>query len=262
VSDFDSWESYFYPPPDHGTLRNLFNERDPGVLAAMEYAETFDRARELLAGEVEPARTFDADHVRAIHRHLFQDVYEWAGEYRSIEMAKGVGRPFADARSGEIDQYLGDMHRSVVQTPWRDLGRDDFGERAAVTFAHLNQAHPFREGNGRTAKIFMRQVAEQSNFDLDFNRVDPDAWNQASMLSRPDLYAYEPQPESLVPVFRHIAVERDPRTSPGGLETQRVRSLLSSSYPRPAGAAPEKGPSAGRSDTGYRPGSPERGLER
>jgi cell filamentation protein len=67
-------------------------------------------------------------------------------------------------------------------------------------FAYLNQAHPFREGNGRTSKVFMEEVAEQSRFTLDFSRVAPDQWNQASMLSRPDLLAYEPVPNSLVPV--------------------------------------------------------------
>ena len=93
---FDTWESYFYPPPDEGTLRNLFDERDPVVLTRLEYVETARRQRELLAGQVAIPRTYDADHVRAIHRHLFQDVYEWAGQYRTVNMAKGVGRGFAD----------------------------------------------------------------------------------------------------------------------------------------------------------------------
>ncbi|MGV0389528.1 hypothetical protein [Corynebacterium sanguinis] len=70
---FDTWESYFYPPPDEGTLRNLFDERDPVVLTRLEYVETARRQRELLAGQVAIPKTYDADHVRAIHRHLFQD---------------------------------------------------------------------------------------------------------------------------------------------------------------------------------------------
>ncbi|HLV56391.1 MAG TPA: cell filamentation protein Fic, partial [Actinotalea caeni] len=103
---FDIWESYFYPPPDDRTLRNLFDERDPQVLARLEYVETTERQRELMAGEVAIAQTYDAAHVRAIHRHLFQDVYEWAGQYRTVNMAKGVGRGFADVTTGEIDRYL------------------------------------------------------------------------------------------------------------------------------------------------------------
>lgn len=114
---FDTWESYFYPPPHSDTLRNLFDERDPRVLGRLEYAETFERQRELLAGEVAIARTYDAQHVRAIHRHLFQDVYPWAGEYRTVEMFKGVGRGFAEVRSGEVDRYLADVHHLVASTP-------------------------------------------------------------------------------------------------------------------------------------------------
>lgn len=235
---FDSWESYFYPPPHSGTLRNLFDERDPLILARLEYVETADRQRELLAGEVPIARTYDAEHVRAIHRHLFQDVYAWAGEYRTVEVFKGVGRGFAEVRSGEVDRYLEDVHRLVAGTAWDGLERDAFGERAATVFAYLNQAHPFREGNGRTSKVFMEHVAERSRFSLDYARVTPEQWDQASMLSRPDMLAYEPVPDSLVPVFRHIAVERT-STSQGWVDdAARARPLLSASYPRPAAAAP------------------------
>ncbi len=76
---FGTWKSYFYPPPDEGTLRNLLDERDADVLRAKEYGRVEVRQRELLAGQVAIPKTYDADHVGAIHRHLFQDVYEWAG---------------------------------------------------------------------------------------------------------------------------------------------------------------------------------------
>jgi cell filamentation protein len=113
--EFDTWESYFYadtvdPLTGIGTLRNLFDERDVPTLDRLEYAETMRRQRQLMAGEVEVPRTYDAEHVRAIHRHLFQDVYPWAGEYRTINMAKGPGRSFGDVRTGELGDYLRDVH--------------------------------------------------------------------------------------------------------------------------------------------------------
>ena len=67
------------------------------------------------------------------------------------------------------------------------MDRDTFAERAASVFAYFNQAHPFREGNGRTGKVLMEHVAELSQFTLDFARVTPEVWNNASMLSGPDL---------------------------------------------------------------------------
>ena len=202
---FDTWGSYFYPPPDQGTLRNLFGERDAMVLTRLEYVEVARRQRELLSGEVAIPRTYDAGHVRAIHRHLSQDVYEWAGEFRGVNIAKGAGRGFGDIKTGEVGQLLDDMRTHVVSTDWGRLDRDTFAERAATVFAYLNQAHPFREGNGRTGKVFMEHVAERSRFTLDFGQVTPEVWNQASQLSRPDLFSYAPEPASLVPVFRAIA---------------------------------------------------------
>lgn len=258
---FDSWESYFYPPPDESTLRNLLDERDAGALHVKEYGRAAVRQRELVSGEVAIARTYDAAHVRAIHRHLFQDVYEWAGEYRTVEMFKGVGRGFAEVCSGEVERYLSDVHRLVAGTAWRELDREQFGERAATVFAYLNQAHPFREGNGRTSKVFMEHVAERSRFTLDFSRVTPEQWNQASMLSRPDLLAYDPVPDSLVPVFRHIAVDRLAAPAPVVDDASQVRSLYSASYPRPAAPGRSTGPQSGTERprrTG--PGVPGRGY--
>lgn len=238
---FDTWESYFYPPPDDGTLRNLFDERDPLVLSRLEYVEAALRQRQLNADPSLVAHTFDASHVRAIHWHLFQDVYEWAGQYRTVNMAKGVGRGFGDVKTGEVDRYLADVQRLVLGTEWGRLDREEFGAKAAEVFAYLNQAHPFREGNGRTSKVFMEHVAERSRFTLDYSRVTPLEWNNASMLSAPDLGTYAPVPASLVPVFRAIAVDRTSTSTPGADPASRHRSPLSASYPKPASEATRGG---------------------
>ena len=125
-----------------------------------------------------------------------------------MNIAKGVGRGFGDIKTGEVDQLLDDVRKRVVGTDWGRLDRDAFAERAAVVFAYLNQAHPFREGNGRASKVFMEHVAELSRFTLDFGQVSPEVWNQASQLSRPDMFSYAPEPASLVPVFHAIAQSR------------------------------------------------------
>jgi len=86
---FDTWDSYFWEPG--GTvLRNLYGVRDGAVLARQEYRETYLRQVAIELGRVEIPRTYDAEHVRAIHRELFGNVYEWAGEYRTVGIAKGV----------------------------------------------------------------------------------------------------------------------------------------------------------------------------
>lgn len=260
ASQFDSWESYFYPDTIDpltgiGTLRNLYDERDARVLSRMEYTDTTVRAVQLGNGEVDVPRTFDGEHLRAIHRHLFQDVYEWAGEYRTVEMSKGPGRGFGEVKTGEVDRYLSDARQLVTSTDWAKISRNDFVATASTVFAYVNQAHPFREGNGRTSKVFMAHVAEQSPYRFDFARVSPEQWNAGSAMSRPDMFAYAPEPASLVPVFAAVTVERTaPQAGPD--RAAQVRSALSASYPRPASEAtrqsPQQGTQARRGSAGYR----------
>ena len=266
---FDSWESYFYPDTIDpatgiGTLRNLYDERAPEVLARMEYVDTTFRAVQLTDGEVDVPRTFDGEHLRAIHGHLFQDVYEWAGEYRTVNMSKGPGRGFGDVTTGEVDRYLSDVRQLVTSTNWRELSRNDFIATASTVFAYVNQAHPFREGNGRTSKVFMAHLAEQSPFRFDFNLVSPEQWNAGSALSRPDLYSYAPDPTSLVPVFAAVTVDRPAAPTAPDLAAQ-VRSALSSSYRRAATKqAPQQAAPPRSAGAGYRGAdrSRETGYER
>lgn len=208
----EAWRAYFYPETfseasGTGVLRNLCGERDPVALARMEYRASTGRALEILQGRVPIRQTFDASHVRAIHHHLFQDIYAWAGTYRTVDMSKG-STDFASA-SG-IDHRLADVHRAVTSTRWRALGHEEFAAAAAAVFAHLNQAHPFREGNGRTSKIFMEQVTQRSRFALDFSRVDPQEWIGASVLSSPFHGRRDVDPAPLAEVFERIVVERRP----------------------------------------------------
>ena len=69
---FDTWESYLYPPPDDKTLRNLVGIRDPQALEQYEYRETRKRGEQLKADPSLIEHTYDANHVRAIHRYLFR----------------------------------------------------------------------------------------------------------------------------------------------------------------------------------------------
>ena len=136
---------------------------------------------------------------------------------------------------------------------WSTMDRDQFAAKAAEVFAYVNQAHPFRDGNGRTGKLFMQQVSELSPYRIDYSPavsgVTPEIWNQASMLSGPDRGRYEPQPASLVPVFRAMTVERSPapQTSAPGTSTElrRDRSPYRASFPKPATEATKPGTRAG-----------------
>ena len=149
VAEQSGWREYFYPETlEHadgvvqGTLRNLLGERDDERLAAAEYPLARYRAHQLRLDPALVPHTLDAAEVRAVHAWLFQDVYEWAGRYRVVDVAK-EGSVFASHRNG-IDAVLTAMARHNARVPWERLDRDDTVTCAATTIVLLNYAHPFR----------------------------------------------------------------------------------------------------------------------
>ena len=219
-----SWNSYFWEPGG-SVLRNLYGERDGAELAQREYSESNKQQAKIELGLTPIPRTYDAEHLRTIHKQLFGNVYEWAGEYRTVGMARS-GTPFA--HPNDIPRYLADTGRVIRSADWARMDRDQFATAAASTFSYLNQGHGFREGNGRASKLFMQQVSELSRFRLDYDPersgVTAEMWNQASMLSGPDLGSYQPVPDSLVPVFKALAVEREGVAPVTSLKVVRERT--------------------------------------
>lgn len=128
-----------------------------------------------------PDGAFDAAHFRAIHRHLFQDVYDWAGEPRSIRVFKD-GSPFAYPEN--FERELAKLFDGLRDRDWlggRDA--DGFAAGAAHLLAELNAIHLFREGNGRTQSAFLAMLAADAGHPLDMTRLDPEAWMRAMVRS-------------------------------------------------------------------------------
>lgn len=242
---FDSWESYFYPETiganGAGTLRNKYGERDGFVLREREYAATTYRAAMLDLGHASVSQTYDEEHIRALHRHLFQDVYEWAGDLRTVDIAKGPRQFFADVEGGSprLRQALAATAEVTRSVDWPGADRAAFIQGTAATFAWFNHAHPFREGNGRTAKAFLHDVAAQSpRFALDFSRVSPGAWNHFSDLSRPEPNTGRPHPENMAHVFAVLTIDRPDRGGAPDHEVGRSRSsVVGMSFPGSAAEA-------------------------
>lgn len=165
-------ETYCYPP-DFTILRNRFGVRDGVAFDRLERAFVVRRMRETL-----PIGSFDLTHLRALHRHLFQDVYEWAGEMRTVEISKG-GQQFQFRRF--IETGMADLHRRLVaQNFLQGLSAAEFAEKAGAILGDVNYCHPFREGNGRTQLVYLRQLAAQAEHRLRLERLDRDAWMTAS----------------------------------------------------------------------------------
>lgn len=270
---FNSWDSYFWEPGGP-VLRNLYGLRDGADLSRREYAETNAQQFDIERGAISIPRTYDAEHLRTIHRELFKNVYEWAGEYRTVPLFKP---PLEFSQPEDIGRYLADASRLVRGAEWAGMDRQQFATAAAEVFSYVNQAHSFREGNGRAGKLFMQHVSELSGFKLDYSPertgITAEVWNNASAMSRPDIGSYRPVPDSLVPVFERLAVPRarerthdagrgaaaPDEKEPGSLERRlddklhELRARRDASYPKPAADATRTAPELGDGAQPYRP---------
>jgi cell filamentation protein len=159
--------------PGTRTLINRLGLTDPGKLDQAE--------RRLVANrfsEGAPTGRFDLKHLRAIHRHLFQDVYDWAGDIRTLEISKG-GSQFMFCKF--IETGMADVHRRVVESRFlQALSVDSFAAKAGEIIGDINHIHPFREGNGRTQMTYLQQLGEQAGHRIDIRRIHRERWYAAS----------------------------------------------------------------------------------
>jgi len=169
-----------YSYPGTNVLRNLPGIKDPEQLADYEYSMA--TLREIQLDDSPVRGEFDLKHLQDIHKELFKDVYDWAGEIRTVGISKG-GSSFAPPAL--IEQYGN-------STVFADLKKDNFlqgmekeklVERLSHHFSEINALHPFREGNGRATRVFVTELVKQTGHSIDFDKVDPDAWIKASRAS-------------------------------------------------------------------------------
>ncbi len=170
-----AWDSYFY----QGTsvLKNIPGLRDEQAVRAFDYEQSAARIAELR--EKPSSGKFDLQQLQEVHRYIFQDVYEWAGQLRTVDIAK-VNSQFARPEfiATEAARMTG---RLAKESFLRGLDKAAFVERFAEHYGDWNALHPFREGNGRATREFMAQLARQVGYDLDNAKIDnsKDQWNKA-----------------------------------------------------------------------------------
>ena len=186
-----------YALPDGETVKNKLGATSHSELEAIEV--DFVKARQIEhAFNPHIARTFDAAHLKAIHRHLFQDVYEWAGRSRDEQVPLSDGtiasepllyrpgsKPFAVGP--QISDGLDALAAKLRDADYlRGLPRAEFAARAASVLAEVNSIHPFREGNGRTQRIFMQELADSAGHGFEFRVVSRERMIQASIAAHED----------------------------------------------------------------------------
>ena len=165
MSRYDGADTYVYPGTE--VLRNKTDIRDQAALDAFEADTCALRMLELVEQPIQGA--FDLKHLCDIHGHLFQDVYDWAGQLRTVDISRGESR---FANFALIENYLGNKLRGLATEKWlKGLDSEKFTARLAHYMAEINANHPFRDGNGRVQRIFCSQLAEQAGYFIDFEPV-------------------------------------------------------------------------------------------
>ena len=169
-------DPYVYPGTN--TLRNLAGIEDHDRLQQFEAVSTADRISELRVSPV--AGIFDTAHLQRIHRHIFQDVYPWAGQFRTIDIRKED--EFWFCRHEFIPQAVADLFDKLSsENKLKNSEPQEFGARAGYYLTELNAIHPFREGNGRAQRELIRELGLNARLSIDWTLVTRDEMYSASI---------------------------------------------------------------------------------
>ena len=168
-----------YLDPETGLLRNKVGARTRTALDEAEGDLSFARLVQLMDRPVRP--TGDLDELRAIHRHLFQDIYDWAGQLRTVDIRKSVEGAQFFLPVSMIERAAVFAERELrADNMLCGMSRDHFIEHLAYHYDSFNYIHPFREGNGRTQRVFWTRIACDAGWRLDWHGVYGSANDRAS----------------------------------------------------------------------------------
>jgi fido (protein-threonine AMPylation protein) len=168
---------------ENGVLHNTLGIKDAKELHQVEYQLTRIRALEL---QIEPLPgNFDLAHLKAIHKHLFQDVYAWAGQERETDISKKSqtepGWKSVFIRREKIGEQGARAHATAsTLNHLKSLDSEAFAGAVTQVYAEWNLAHPFPEGNGRALNTMLSQLAKEAGHQLDYRRVPGDFWVDAA----------------------------------------------------------------------------------
>lgn len=158
---------FTYTDPKTGILRNLQDITDPDVLLFVESGAVTKRLQELYEN---PIKINYINGLFEIHRHLFQDIYIWAGKKRTVEISKDGKQFFPtsyfDIAFRYIDQLIAEFKKISKEN------KKLLAEKLADILDNVNYLYPFREGNGQTQREFLRLLALEKGLTLNLNPPD------------------------------------------------------------------------------------------
>ncbi|MBI5593042.1 MAG: Fic family protein [Deltaproteobacteria bacterium] len=168
-----------YLDPETGVLKNKLGIGDENELKEAEASLLAWRSFQLAENPIKGR--FDLDHLKAIHKHLFCDVYEWAGEIRNIDLAKDNSY---FANHTHIVSAARPVFEKLAEEGYlKGLDAVAFSTRAAYYLGEINALHPFREGNGRAQREFINHLAYKNGYFIEWKNISQKDMIQASIES-------------------------------------------------------------------------------
>ena len=201
MSRYSSHDHYL--DPASGVLKNRLGITDAATLEKAEAALVATRSYEL--SQTPLKGRFDLTHLQAIHRYLFGDLYEWAGQLRTVDISKGGQRFAHHAHIGRAAAPI--FKRLPEEKHLAGLDPAAFSDRAAHYFGELNALHPFREGNGRAQREFVSHLAHAAGYYLAWENV-----KQPDML-RASIESFKGDTSKLAALIREDLNTLDPDAS-------------------------------------------------
>lgn len=171
-----TWDPYL--DLSSGVLRNLLGITDTDELATAEADFTSVRIAQLNLSPL--PGSYDLAHLQAFHRHIFGDVYDWAGELRTVAIGRGMSFCRPDHIAGDAEELFAWLARAAHL---HGLEREAFVDALTELLSDLNALHPFREGNGRTQRAFIAQLARDAGHPVRWSTMDPQENISASRAS-------------------------------------------------------------------------------
>lgn len=167
-------KTYCYPDTD--TLINRLDIHSSSRLVEAEIRIVSIRLYQL---QVQPVSgSFDFEHLCRIHRFIFQDLYSWAGELRTVNIAKKSLFCLTQHMTGYAQTIFPAYYHDCMQAKDKP---DEFIHVLAEHYADLNALHPFREGNGRSKREYCRELCLKCGYIFDLTHTCRDEMIQASI---------------------------------------------------------------------------------
>lgn len=176
IYDYEyEWDKY-YCYPNSNVLINKLNITDADELLKAEREITALKTSQAMVNRIEGK--FDFEHLKKIHYFLFCDIYKWAGKIRTVNISKGNQFCRCDYIEEQMDRLLLKLKN---ENYLKDYSQKELAKRLAYYLSEINVIHPFREGNGRTQRLFIEYLSNNAGYQLNLNKISKNEMLEASV---------------------------------------------------------------------------------